>query len=711
MGKANVSKGEVLHNKGDRVESVELILKGGFFITDRGDITLHAGSGTLLGAFLVAGDVYKYDYVASEDSTIFSYDYSNEDDLTTTFKANLSILPVMASMNMTLLGKMLDALYSLHDEGNELYSDLKANYDDYRDICAKFMVAPLKFASIESLVPPDRPSLVSSWQADMCNAYKEKDALLKKVYYSADVNFCIGTVMMAATIARSAQQQIEQAQAYIRQTKAATGDFIKEYYQQKAKIDDVNRKEAVEAGSGNLPTIKNALDTILAFAEVSSEVMESFKRDIKKFTNAPNQREKSDEMRQLRQDLSENFYAIYEAAFIKAMEMPNIPVPAEVKMFFLFGFVDEVLAGTANTAALYKFSLLWEEDPSGKVLTIYDWLRKIYYGEVMPSKNEFDMDWQEFLKEEVRTNSIKQEKADEMLDDPKAKVHFELTNMIATANRITHGSIFSFVPTFFAGAVVRSLESTFASPKKVHDALDKIRDIDFGCFYRPAFVSFPDLKVNRFDYNVEVLPYIILMPNFGSRGVMWQEIEGRKRTTPAHMVLSIFHSSDLDETITQMCAQFRWEMCRRIQGVRYSDITDPSLTSEYGNYLQFYKKNHLLTGDMKEKVKAELQRFHNNYKNVFVSDYVMYIKNEAAGLPRLTKVARDILFRYCTFSEKYRRSLASNPQYQPIMERWKVKQGAKFHAYNLFKRKLMLLTDDIPKEVDMEGEFLRLQKP
>ena len=200
------------------------------------------------------------------------------------------------------------------------------------------------------------------------------------------------------------------------------------------------------------------------------------------------------------------------------------------------------------------------------------------------------------------------------------------------------------------------------------------------------------------------------MPNFGSRGLMWQEIEGVKRTTPAHMVLSIFHSEDLEETIIRMCAQFRWEMCRRLQGVRYTDITELSLTSEYMKYLQFYKKNANLSSEMKERVKVALQKARNDYKGVFVAEYEKYIQNEAVGLPRLNKVAREILFRYCTLSKKFRKALASNPQFQPLMARWRVTQEAKAHSLDLLVRKVrrMKPEEELPKEIAEEVTFLKL---
>jgi hypothetical protein len=160
--------------------------------------------------------------------------------------------------------------------------------------------------------------------------------------------------------------------------------------------------------------------------------------------------------------------------------------------------------------------------------------------------------------------------------------------------------------------------------------------------------------------------------------------------------------------MVKMCAQFRWEMCRRIQGVHYSDISEPSLTSEYCNYLQFYKKNTALSADMKEKVKAALKRNNNNYRSVFSAEYEQYIKNEAEGLPRLNKVAREILFKYCTFSQKYRNTLNINPQYKPLIDRLTVLQGERKRTLDLFTRKMLTMTDTLPKEVTMQADFLKL---
>ena len=706
MGKLDISKGQILHKKGDAIKDIAIILKGSFTLNDGADVSLSAGNGTILGAFHPYGGTYHYNYQAAEDSTLFTYDYTDEDDLTAAITATPTIAPVMVSASVALLNQLLDTLSELYEAGCKLCKDTKANYNDYKNICARLMIPPKMFESINVLVPPEKPDILDSWQAALCRAVSDKNDLLRKECYPADIQFCVGTIMLSAQMAQKVQVEIDKALAFIQQMKSDTDEFSREYHSQKAKFDDAQRQEALESGSGSLPQIKNALTTILAFAGVSREIGDAFGRDIRAFMKAPDKAEKSTEMRRLRTDITNNYYTIYEAAFFNSLNTEDIP--AEVKMFFLFGFVDEELAGEENTAELYKYAVLWEDDPNGRILPVYDWLKKIYRGEVPPSKDEFDNDWPDHLKEEVRQGNITQAQADEMLNDTKAMVSFELHNMITGANKMTYGSIFSFIPAFYAQSVSRPLENCLVTAQRAADELNHVRDLDFGCFYRPAYASYPELKINRFDYNLEILPYIILMPNYGSRGVMWQEIEGRKRTTPAHLVVSILHSEDLFDTFIKMCAQFRWEMCKRIQGVHYSDITEPSLTSEYCNYLQFYKKNSSLSADMKEKVKTALKRNNNSYSNVFASEYEMFLKAESEGLPRLNKVSREILFKYCTFSQKYRDNLLINPQYKPLIERWTVGRDDRVRTLELFSRRILTQTKELPEEVQIEAEYLKL---
>ncbi|MBR2215530.1 MAG: cyclic nucleotide-binding domain-containing protein [Selenomonadaceae bacterium] len=706
MAKIEIAKGEWLHRRGDTVESVDVILKGKIALKKGEDTIVCGDSGALLGAFHPFGGQYRYDYLAEENSTLFVYDYKSESDLLAAIKATPAIAPVMVSASLGLLNGLARNLSAYHEQGMKLCHDLKDDYADYRNVCSELMIAPQKFESVIALTPPEYPSLLAGWQLAFCRAALAQDEVLRKNCYASDINLCTGAIMLAAALARDLQPQIELAAAYIQKTLKDTDEFVQEYHFQKSKLDEAKRREARKAGSGQLPKITNALNTILAFAGGDGDIRDNFTRNVKRYMLCPDKTEKSAEMRRLRSDITQDFYTIYEAAFFKSLETEEIP--PEVKMFFLFGFVDEELAGAENTAALYKFSLLWEPDPQGRVMTAYDWLRRVYRGEVPPSKDEFDNFWPDYLKEKVNQGAMTAEAAEAMLNDGKAMVSYEINNMIASANKMSSGSILSFVPIFSAPSAVKPLESCLATVERVTAALNRVRELDFGCFYRPAAVGYPELKIRRFEYDVEVLPYIILMPNLGSRGVMWQEIDTRRRTSPAHLVVSLLHSEELFDTVIKLCAQFRWEMCKRIQGIHYSDISEPSLTSEYCNYLQFYKKNHNLSPDMKEKVKAALKRHGNSYRNIFTAEYELYLKNESAGLPKLNKVARDILFRYCTFAKKYREALVQNPQYKILLERWKVMRETKEHTLDVFSRKILTMTDTLPEEVKLEAAYMKL---
>ena len=78
-----------------------------------------------------------------------------------------------------------------------------------------------------------------------------------------------------------------------------------------------------------------------------------------------------------------------------------------------------------------------------------------------------------------------------------------------------------------------------------------------------------------------------MMPNVGNRSVLWQEIEGKRRSTHARMLMPLFNMEELPDAVAEVCGEFRWEMCKTEQGVHWNDLSDPSLTAEYSDYLQY----------------------------------------------------------------------------------------------------------------------------
>ena len=411
-----------------------------------------------------------------------------------------------------------------------------------------------------------------------------------------------------------------------------------------------------------------------------------------------------DASRKLRLTITKLFYQVYSQAFLKSLTDSNIP--KIVKMFFNFGYVDEKLAGMENAAYLYSIVDSLPSDPSRGVYTVYEWLKAVYEGRKVPSRNEFDNDYPAYVRELKINGKIAAADEAKMLTDKKEQVLFELNNMVASVNKMTFGRISIYSPVFLESNVLKDLPESLVTTDKIHASLDNIRSIDFGAYYRETLFTKPEIGIGKESIDVEILPDIILMPNVGVRGVMWQEIEGRKRTSPARMMVSVFQMEDLNNILVRLTGEYRWEMCKRIQGARWNDVSEPSLTSEYFDYIQFYKKNRDLSPDAKDKIKIAMQKAKNSYKEMYVRDYLSWVVFEGAGSPRLNKVARTILFTHCPFAREIRNKLKANPLYKEMMDRYDIKLSQKLHHMDNLTQKMKNSGVEVPEEILEQRAFL-----
>ena len=286
-----------------------------------------------------------------------------------------------------------------------------------------------------------------------------------------------------------------------------------------------------------------------------------------------------------------------------------------------------------------------------------------------------------------------------------AKVRYELENLFPSANKVTYGRVTTFCPLFTAENMLKDLRDSFVTPEKVESALTMLKKVDFSAFYRETIDYELAQVMNREPMHVEYLPDIILMPNAGIRESLWQEIEGRKRNSPSRMILPVFYMENLDTAIVRMTGEFRWEMCKRIQSGRWNDVSEPSLTSEYFDYMQFYKKNTELSKDAKEKLQNSLVRAKNSFREMFVRDYITWIFYESNGSARLNKVARRILFLYCPFPASSDETLEQNPMYSELLNRQKILSGQRLHKLGILKQKLRGSTEDVLDCVEREIAF------
>ncbi|MCQ2524720.1 MAG: hypothetical protein MJ123_10320 [Lachnospiraceae bacterium] len=448
----------------------------------------------------------------------------------------------------------------------------------------------------------------------------------------------------------------------------------------------------------------NSIDTILSYANLTEEESSTFKALINSYKKLNDKASSDEGPRKLRLEITSYFNKIYAKAFLKSTT--DYSIPTIVKMFFKFGYVDEELAGLDNAAYLYTLADTYEGDETFGVYTLYDWLKAIYDCKKDPSRNEFDTDFVTYAHEQKVSGKITAEEETQLLNNAIERLNYELNNMFPTVNKVTYGRITSFCPVFSEHNLIKPLPSCLVSVDDIIVSLQQINKIDYGAFYRETVYSCPEAGINKEFIQVKILPDIILFPNVGTRGVMWQEIEGRKRTTPARFMLSIFHLEDLTNTFVRLVGEFRWEMCKRVQGSRWNDVSDRSLTSEYFDYIQFYKKNSELSADAKEKIKTSLSKAKNSFKEMFIRDYIIWVLYEGNGSPRLNKLVRQMMATYCPFPKELRTKLAANPLFKETLEHYEIKVAQKLHHCDNVMAKLRNANVDAPNELLLHINFI-----
>ena len=149
------------------------------------------------------------------------------------------------------------------------------------------------------------------------------------------------------------------------------------------------------------------------------------------------------------------------------------------------------------------------------------------------------------------------------------------------------------------------------------------------------------------------------------------------------MLFRSLFTGKLDDVFITIFGRYHWELCKTLQGTAWNNILVPSLTSEYSDYIQFYRKNKDLSAEKKELLKNQFTRCRNNMREIFVFDYTIWMKFESAGAIRLNKVARRMLATYCPFKKEIRKKIASQPIFEEAM--------AKFERDRLKKCKEILL--------------------
>lgn len=425
-----------------------------------------------------------------------------------------------------------------------------------------------------------------------------------------------------------------------------------------------------------------ALDQILDYSELDSEKAMAFRSDIEAFEALTDKFSTEDEARTLRRSIIKVYYELYQKVFLKDFSSQE-DTPVVIDLFLRYGFLSERIVSKEIQEELLSLDSSHSGIGSCAVYDMKEWLTLILKGEKEPSKSEFDMDYDENLRDMRKTGQITVEQQQAMSGDLKAKFAYEVQNMFRTNHRIVFGQVTAFVPFLFTESCTTSISRGYLSKDRVNAAVQRLLHIDYSVFYRESLYAKEGSAFAKEYIQEEVFPDIIVLPVYGNKAVMWQELSGRRRNSKGRFLLPVFMEGDLDSEMVKLFGRFRWELCRTIQGASWNNVQLKSLTSEYCDFVQFYRKNRELSEDKKEKLKLQIQKCRNNTREVFVVDYENWIKHEAQGGLCLSKPVREILATYCPFVKEMREKVSEQPMFRDAMARFNRERGKRAKEYDL----------------------------
>lgn len=755
-----IAKGVTIYKEGEAIETICLVLKGRVVVEKKG-VRLIAGSGNFLGVSDLEGGSYGVSYTALDNVVVYPFIVRGSADIENILSLNKEYGSLMVASLSKYIKELKTVQMSLLKGANALYTFLKVQYDLYREICKENGYAVVANERLEKLEGFAASHIINARQLNYYVQCADTPIDVQKAFYR-NSTICLYHIEEQVELVREiVRESVETAEYYdglrkelygskrddlfhlvsgllLQQKQAEKKNPVKlqncldEIIEQlnqtedtllnKAGIHlDINRNDlediyfkilsgagAEETGSATMvdqvASLEGSMGKILAYGELEQEKADRLQELMEKFYGMKDKTAADDNSRSLRREIASIYYVLYEKVFLRAVEDKNCPIA--VDLFLKYGLFDERLLTKEELVELVNL----EQGRQGEPCFVYnmkDWLTLIYKGEKLPSKSEFDQDFEEHLRELKKNKEITDEEAVERLKDPVLKVQYEIRNMLSYNNRIVSGQVTSFVPFLYESSFVGGPGSSHLTARAINEAVEKLCAVDYSLFCRESLYENPEVGIKKEYIVKDVFPDFILMPIGGVNGVMWQEISGRKRDSKGRFLLPAFMNGRLDEIMVQIGGRFRWEMCRTVQGAMWNNIKYKSLTSEYMDYIQFYRKNRDLSEERKEKIKAQLQKARSSAKEVFVQDYETWIRNESQGSIRMNKVAREILACYCPFSFQIRENIKNQPIFAEAMTRYTREKAAKVKEIDLRYRMLEKEGITIPEELIRTQEYYR----
>ncbi len=759
----SLSSGDVLYEKGDAVDSIALLVKGRVEAVTDGVGTV-LSSGNFLGICDVERGSHTFTYTAKDDASVYVLAVKGLESVENLLKVkpeycgllvtSLNFFIVDLLKHLTQFKKEIDSLSEFMSQKCLLCEevgkssgisidtasyqkkienitqdseaiDLSEHTEYYRQCTAVPIEAQKKYFSASAYIA--------------VRHYREQCQVIDSLVHASRVygqnlfKYFRGLVMdedslfhMVAKLALSMSEKgiknalVDKAVDDIVERINDMEVFLIEKVGMKIQLDRermerlyfalLSGESVAEEGMEELDTpgvevLCNSLEQITDYAPIHVKVKSEFIENVEAFRKLPDKFAKTPELMKLRKELTAGFFEIYEAVVLKSFEDKSLPLA--VKLFLNFGFVSEKLLTEEELQTLVSLRpVKYAEEDGCRVYTMRKWLKAVYDGVKETSKNEFDLDYEASLREQIKEKRLEKKDLPRELADKGKRLQFECKNMLRYGDKIISGNISAFVPILCSDGIFNNISNSYLTEEKINAAVKKVEEVDYSVFYRERMASYEklgDVKATVID---RIAPDVILFPVYGKNCQMWQDIAGKKRNSKGRFFMPILFEKDLDQEMVRLLAAFRWEKCRTDMGNRWNDFRYPSLTSEYSDYLQFYRKNSELTQDRKTKIRAQLQQCNNKHKEVFARDYADWILRESRGAMKLSRVARTILFTYCPLSDPLYKAIEGQTIYAEAAKKYVMENRAARKTIDMLIHKFEREGIDIPEELQKTSEYL-----
>jgi hypothetical protein len=404
---------------------------------------------------------------------------------------------------------------------------------------------------------------------------------------------------------------------------------------------------------------------ILNFVKLPPEQIKEFSSLILKLKSMTNPLDPESDARKIRKNIAKTYWDVYENAFLKYKSQGS--VPKQVEMMLKFGFFDETLLEPSQLAFLYTnedTSLPRRDIPVHMGL---DWLNLIHSKKVTTSLDEMGQTFFEKVKLDSKDIVFKKETdLPSSLDNELTRLKHEMTSMYAPNVRLTTGNPATHLPILTKYHITIPLEKCLITKKSLSDIIESILAVDYTCFNREIVYNDEERGIRKELVQRSIIPDFIVLPSLGGKVMMWQDLSvlrgAGSKESRGRIILPLFANGDLRNMVLEAIAAFRWELCKNILGPDWNNPGVPSITSDYMDYIQFFKKNKDLSLELKEKIATEFKRFRTD-RDKFVNDYLSWIRFEAEGIQRLNRIVRKAFYRHMPFSKDVRDRVSKLPAF------------------------------------------------